>query len=59
MFTICEGKEAPTSACRVIDVGETDSACADVRAEKIRRVRRHRNRLAIRDWLRIRLLSEA
>jgi hypothetical protein len=29
---------------------------ADARVEKIRRVRRHRNRLTIRDWVRIGLL---
>jgi hypothetical protein len=29
MLTIPEGTGAPTSACRIIDVGETESPCAD------------------------------
>jgi len=59
MFTVCEGTEAPTSACTVMDVGETESCpCADACVEKITRVRRQRNRLINSDEVRIGLLYE-
>src|SRR5262245_46165777 len=59
MFTVCEGTEAPTFACAVIDVGETESCpCADACVEKITRVTTQRNRLMNRDEVRIGLLYE-
>src|SRR5262245_64916764 len=59
MFTACEGTEAPTFACAVMDVGETESCpCADACVEKITRVTTQRNRLMNRDEVRIGLLYE-
>ena len=56
MFTVCEGTEAPTFACALMDVGETESCpCADACAEKLRRVRTHR--LINSDGVRIELLG--